>query len=348
MKKVHLLFILSASLFLFSCINDLEFNGEQQQAMLVLNSFLTTDSVVKVQLTRSKFFLEDDSKFDAVTNADVKLFVNGSFVEKLNHTTNGYYSGTYFPEENDIVKFVAYTPQLAEVNASTNIAPKQLITGVDSSSVSLGVGPILEYKNVDASYNPIFDTIGYSYNKGLDLRIRFKDQPNTKNFYRLLLKVKSYFANGVAIESSVGASFDDLVFGNSNTDILGESSSYYSFNEFSDQLFDGKTYELKTRVFYSFSSYKERASTTNPPQVGINSFTKQELVVELQSISESYYHYLKSITANDGADMFFSEPVQVYSNIENGIGILGSYTRSLKALDIPLTASFNNYYYGSY
>lgn len=347
MRKFHILFVLSVVFLFFSCTNEIEFSGDQQQPMMVLNSFLTPDSVVKVQLTRSKFFLEDDTKFEVITNADVKLFVNGSFVEKLNHTSNGYYSGSYFPKENDIVKFIAYAPQLSEVNASTIIAPKQLITGIDSSSILLGVNPIFEYNYVGPNYNPIYDTIGYSYNKGLDLHIRFKDQANLNNYYRLVLKSRMYYSNGEIMEGPVGASFDDLVFGNNNTDILGESSSYYSFNEFNDQLFDGKTYELKMRVFYSYSKLHEGASLTTSPQVDVNTPIKRELVVELQSISESYYHYLKSVSANEGADMFFSEPVQIYSNIENGIGILGSYTRSSKVFELPQTAYFNDFYYGS-
>jgi hypothetical protein len=72
------------------------------------------------------------------------------------------------------------------------------------------------------------------------------------------------------------------------------------------------------------------------------------LVVELQSISESYYQYLKSMTSNGGGDDFFSEPVQVYSNITNGIGILGSYTQSSKVVELPATISYDIYYYGGY
>jgi hypothetical protein len=347
MRKFHILFILSAVFAFFSCTNEIEFTGEQQQAMLVLNSFLTPDSVVKVQLTRSKFFLEDDTKFEAIANAEVKLFVNGSFVEKLNYSTNGYYSGSYFPKENDIVKFVAYAPQLAEVNASTNIVPKQLIIGVDSSSVSLGEAPMVQYHSQNGGPY-ITDTIGFSSTIGLDLRVRFKDEPTVKNYYRLVLKGKSYFEDGQVLESPVNSTTDDLVFGNNSADILGEMSSYSSYNEFSDQLIDGETYELKTRVFYSFVKYKDNSTKPTSPNVGIKTITKQELVVELQSISESYYQYLKSMKANQGGDNFFSEPVQVYSNIVNGIGILGSFTQSSKVFELPATASYDIYYYGSY
>lgn len=344
MRKFHILFVLSATLFLSSCVNEIEFTGEQQQPMLVLNSFLTPDSAVKVQLTRSKFFLEDDTKFEVIANADVKLFVNGSFVEKLNYTTNGYYSGSYFPKENDIVKFVAYAPQLAEVNTSTNIVPNQSIIGIDSSSVSLGVYPTVQYESVNGGPY-IADTTGYMYSRGLDLRIRFKDAPNVKNYYRLVLKSKSYYTDGKVVENTVSSSSDDLVFGSNKTDIMGEISSYYLYNEFNDQLFDGKTYELKTRVYFQKTQFKDEPDTTNPTHVNTNTITKQELIVVLQSISESYYYYLKTIAANQSGENFFSEPVQIYSNIQNGLGILGSYNSSSKVFELPESLSFDSYFY---
>jgi len=344
MKQFHLLFIISLSIIFFSCTNEIEFNGEQQKPMLVLNSFVTPDSVIKVLLTRSKFFLDDDSKFDTIINAEVKLYVNDIFVEKLNPNTNGYYTGAYFPKENDMLKFVAISPQLGEVAATTNIVPKQAIIGIDSSSVSLGVYPDVQY----SSYNGgplIADTTGYRYSTGLDLRIRFKDTPNVKNYYRLVLKGKSYYTNGKVVENTINSSTDDLVFGGSQTDILGEMSSYYLFNEFNDQLFDGKTYELKTRVYFQKTKLIKKPNTSKPTDIETVTVSRQELIVVLQSISESYYQYLKTIAANQSGEDFFSEPVQIYTNIQNGLGIFGSYTNSSKVFELPESLGFDSYFY---
>jgi len=347
MKQFHLLFIISVSFFFFSCTNEIEFNGEQQKPMLVLNSFVTPDSVVKVQLTRSKFFLENDTKFDTITNAEVKLYVNDIFVEKLNPGTNGYYTGTYFPKENDMLKFIAISPQLGEVTATTNIAPKQAIIGIDTSSIALEIYPMVQYESVNGGPY-IADTMGYYYSTGLDLRIRFKDEPNVKNYYRLVLKAKSYYTDGKVVENTVNSSSDDLVFGSNNTDILGEMSSYYLYNEFNDQLFDGKTYELKTRVYFNKTKLIDNPKTTDSPLVGTDTIAKQELIVVLQSISESYYQYLKTIAANQSGEDFFSEPVQIYSNIQNGLGIFGSYTNSSKVFELPESLGFDSYFYGGY
>lgn len=341
MRKIRILLFLSVIYLLCSCINDIEFNGEQQESKLVMNSFLTPDSAVKVHITRSKFFLEDDTKFDAITNADVKLFVNGSFVEKLSHIQNGYYAGNYFPKEHDVIKLVASAPQLEEVNASTTIIPNQLIIGVDSTTLSLGATPIIEYKYSPTTHITSLDTIGYNYNKGLDLRIRFKDKPNEKNFYRILVTQKSYFENGKFMTGGAITRLDDMVFGNNNTDFTGEGSFNSVYNEFNDQLFDGDSYELKIRVLYFCGKLFENKIKTNTSTIETTKFTKKEIVVHLQSISESYYRFLKSLSVYNNANDFLSEPVQIYSNIENGMGILVNYTQSTKAIEIPANASFN-------
>ena len=52
-----------------------------------------------------------------------------------------------------------------------------------------------------------------------------------------------------------------------------------------------------------------------------------EVFVSLQSISEEYYYYLKSRGAS-GKDDFYSEPVQILSNIKGGIGFMGAYSTS--------------------
>jgi len=53
----------------------------------------------------------------------------------------------------------------------------------------------------------------------------------------------------------------------------------------------------------------------------------------LQSISKSYYLYLQT-RASIKSNTFFAEPVQVYNNVDGGIGILGSYTSNVRKLTL--------------
>jgi V/A-type H+-transporting ATPase subunit B len=51
--------------------------------------------------------------------------------------------------------------------------------------------------------------------------------------------------------------------------------------------------------------------------------------VQLQNISPSYYLYLKTFSEYSNSIDFFSEPIQVFSNVSGGIGIFGAYSSNV-------------------
>jgi hypothetical protein len=73
------------------------------------------------------------------------------------------------------------------------------------------------------------------------------------------------------------------------------------------------------------------------------------LKFELQTLTKDTYYYIKSLGASEWSnDGLFSEPVQVYNNIDNGLGIFGgcsSSTDSLQEGKYPRPDV--EYYYGS-
>ncbi|MEM6804176.1 MAG: DUF4249 family protein, partial [Bacteroidota bacterium] len=52
------------------------------------------------------------------------------------------------------------------------------------------------------------------------------------------------------------------------------------------------------------------------------------LEVRLQSISPSYYNYLKNETRPDGIDLAFSSPDTLFTNAVGGFGVVGGFTSS--------------------
>ena len=63
-----------------------------------------------------------------------------------------------------------------------------------------------------------------------------------------------------------------------------------------------------------------------------------QFILELTSVSESYYTYIRSLRAHyDNQDQFIfaGEPVQVFTNIENGLGVLGSMSVDTMLLELP-------------
>ena len=128
------------------------------------------------------------------------------------------------------------------------------------------------------------------------------------------------------------SNFEDIVFGNQQTNDIGSlfefSRNNYNYDTFSDDLFNGKEYELK------FSSY---IVVDQKDYNGYDSQYRKEVRstfnIYLQQISPDYYLYARSSgAAKNLSGNPFVEPIQIHSNIINGIGVLGSYTSSAAAV----------------
>lgn len=342
--------ILAISIFtptFWSCENPIEFDGEQMASMIVMNALISPDSVLNVQLSKSKFFLKDDSSFESLNDAEVKLFVNDTLFEILNPKGNGNYTGTYIPKAGDIVKIIAKQANLNEVNATTTIITPAHISSIDTISQITVTNPIVSYADYSGD-NITLDTVGYNYNKKMNIKVNINDDPNIKNFYRVTLRIKQYFNDGRESEREYFLESDDLVFGSANeSGLFGEGFSRSPFNEFSDELFNGKKYDFKMSsnfdiMVYTDTTYKK---PTYPNDNEWPKVVRNELIVQVHSISESYFKYLKTLNSNSNVLDFFAEPVQIYSNIKGGIGILGSYKIDNYVIQIPIEYMSNSYQY---
>jgi hypothetical protein len=101
------------------------------------------------------------------------------------------------------------------------------------------------------------------------------------------------------------------------------SSSKNNFLIFNDKLINGMEYELQLHRKLSDGIYYE-------PQKG--EFT--QYIIELHSLTEDGYNYLKAVDLQSQSDGIIKEPVLSYTNIENGVGIFTGYSASQKIITI--------------
>lgn len=325
-----------------ACQTEIEFSGKETAPLLVVNSILTPDSIIQVRVTESKFFLEDDSRFNEVKNATVKIWVNDTEIPVLTHEGNGLYVSSYRPKAGDKIKITAKNDKYAEVHSYTEIQQSIPVTAVDTTYKITDKYPIVNYNNA------VMDTIGYNYNVKLDMKFHFKDPQEVENFYRIKLTVVDYLANGIRVNNYQYFGSDDPVFKTTSEEgIFGEldGGSYRQNYIFSDALFNGKEYGLKVFTDFFTYNYTESTSPKDEDPNNPNKLVKKELVLELQSISKSYYLYLKTLEASNGNDIgLFSEPVQIHNNIVGGIGLFGSYNTNFFHFEVRKDIG-NNYYY---
>jgi len=153
-------------------------------------------------------------------------------------------------------------------------------------------------------------------------KLKIKDHPGNKDYYRLLINNYSYYWIGDNRYSNYNYNqyyTSDPVLTNGYPDSNSGggliSSVYNYFSVFRDVMFEGQEYVL-TFYINKYDTY-----TGGDPEIK-NEF---DISVKLQTISEDLYKYYSSLqnswvsSSNQG-----SEPFIVYSNINEGFGIMGA------------------------
>ncbi|MDD4198855.1 MAG: DUF4249 domain-containing protein [Paludibacter sp.] len=324
MKTLHnfLIAVLSTLIF-YSCVKVIEFNGEQTEPMIVVNSFVTPDSLIYAQISKSKFFLSNKTGFDYINNADVSLYINNIFKEKLAFTTDGLYTSTQKPGIGDTIRFYITATGLDDVESVSIVPDQPVILSADTTFK-------ISYTNYQMDGE---DTIGYYQGGELSFKIKLKDESSLQNYYRLTLKKHAVIDAGesTTYEDEFYLPFILEGFENTNTggglfDFFGnmivDSKNQYMIT---DELFNGKEFVLRFTALTSKRvikpGYEDRFYYSS------DNIVSEEYIVNLQGISKDMYLYLKSKEMAEGImNGVFTEPVQIYNNISNGIGILGSYT----------------------
>jgi hypothetical protein len=110
--------------------------------------------------------------------------------------------------------------------------------------------------------------------------------------------------------------------------VIGDAYSD-NYNVFSDELINGDTHTMTFK--YKYTSMVFSDNPNNPSNDNMSHYLR----VELQSISKSYYLYMKAMTALDNAETFLAEPVQIPTNIHQGLGLLGAKSGRSRTFVLP-------------
>lgn len=269
----------------FACETTIEVELPQEPSRLVVNCILNQDSIITASVTRSEMVDERVTDW-AISGATVELFKNGSLLETLDESSlnSGQYISTVIPEN------------------TANYSIKVSKEGYDQVEGSTYFAEPIEIEKVEYTKTKV------AYDSLLRFDLTFTDPVNTTDFYTIEVYERfayydSWLGDTVYTYSRLYL-YDtyDVVFETNYPN--GELGTF-----FEDELFNGKTYTVGFAVYWD--------------QFFNETDVQYELV--LGRTDEAHYNYNRSFTyyLSSYYDPF-SEPVQVYSNIENGYGVLGS------------------------
>jgi len=275
-----------------SCEKVIPFEGDVNIPKLVINSIFESDSTFKVHVSSSRSVI-DTSSFQNIGDALVTIKDdNGNIIENLNHVDNGFYIGQTFPQKNQTYTLQITHSNFANITSSDSLPSPITINSIDTSTI---VDPI----NGDR----------------LQITLDFDDPESSQNYYL----IETYSVNEyLVIKNSDTTEYEldttkqymiltDEVFQNGG-------SPWREQGLFNDILFNGQNKALELEIPYDNYSGIESGYEWSYKILGVR--------VYLHNISKSYYYYRTSLELYQSASGNpFAQPVQVYSNIENGFGV---------------------------
>lgn len=277
-------------LLLGACTLTVVIDLPEQEPKAVINAFFSPDSSWRVQITKSRGMYDTGWQFSPVSNAQVSLMKNGQFDQQLMYDAG---KGYFFSNQ-----------QKPEVGAAYRIevsAPGIVDTAVASDTVPVMVQIQNLVVNRNVSVTPEGDTLS---------EVKFSiDDPAGANYYGLEL---------LTFNSTSPGNFWDICY-QSNDPVLNSGNNWLQVGlgdnsicnrvYFSDDLIDGKTHQFSFMV----SEYELNLS--------------DGLMMVLFSVSKSYFTYslTRDLQMNTQGNPF-AEPVLVYDNVQNGLGIFAAYS----------------------
>ena len=231
---------------------------------------------------------------------------NVNFIDSLGYFVLNYQSASG-PLSGDTFEIVASAPNFKTVSAKTHIPEKVLIE-------NFKIIPVVDFNEENFPFS--------------EVELQFSDNIATENFYEIVL-------------TRAGNIYDFKEFFKLFTkDLSVLSESYYPRSVrfdlkapvrllFNDKLFNGK---LKT---FRFNYYPPFVRGLGGPQIPFHSIS-----VQLRNVTKEYYLYYTSALQNRNnqtEDLLFGipEPINVYSNISQGLGIFSGFNLDLKQVFIP-------------
>ena len=303
MKK-HLIIIIFAALVFSGCrkqVSDYERPGFDPQP--TLNAVLQEGQPVWAQVTFAQGL--DSVRPSACTNAEVLLYVDGQFAEKLQHEGDGLYVGETPAEALHEYACKVVVPGFDTLFAQTEMPEKPMVTGVE----------IMENATVDDEGRPCPAFL-----------VTFRTDPNRNLYYcsNIYASFINYYFDAETHAPQGYSTEEGTMSASINTDdpvLLNEGSDQLLF---SNAIITDTTYTMKVNAWFSSHGWGGQHTGGVIERTG-------EVVVRLHGISESAYRYLKSkkevyeeLDAYTNLFLGVVTPLNLYSNVENGRGVFAA------------------------
>jgi hypothetical protein len=269
----------------------IEYDMPEHTPQIVMNGHFYLNQPWKIHLSSSSGVLDSFEHSEVIKNAHAYILTSSNdTIQLLYDSLSKYYKSEQNPPQStEKYQIFVSAPNYESIQAE-DILPEKIQASV---------------KRVEKTTNKENEEI-----QKVDIEIK-DDRTNENYYYMLLLSAyedRYYHHNGDSLVFFTSSHYNDSEFRTYDEVIKSDSpevirDGFYEnkYAVFSDILFNGKSHTFTLEVYSG--SYA--------------------LVVG--SISKNTYLYLQSYYRNINSDGVFSEPTQLHSNIQNGLGIFAAF-----------------------
>lgn len=285
----------------------------------VLNVLAEADSTVTASVSHSWLFGTEPGDV-TVGNARVVLKVNGTSMGLMEFDRNdGKYTSTYRPVEGDEIEVSVRTVHYGDAVGATTVPRKVKIDRWECTPTT-----VIDYDGIIVQPDG-----SWEYNRTLKLNysITFTDPSGEENYYMLSGKAYHWWGGGTC---------DDPILGENDSPLEAVFAKDNTFMVFSDRSIAGKSYTLSYTTTYSLSQGGYPGDIVQDENGDLHVYDR----IALCSISREYYLYLLSLYKKYGElnsnleNLGFAEPKAIYTNVNPGVGIVGSQTADMIVNDV--------------
>lgn len=331
MRKITSL--LAAVLLLTACEKQIDIDIDDTESQVVVKATNEVDNPMSVDLTYSRpafgsyYIRYSEDYFQKITDATVSMSINGG--AEISATRNGgTYTFAHIPQPGEELSLSINIPGKDEVTATATVPQRPVISNLDTS-----------YADNDYDYYPQMQ---------LSISFTLDDQASTDDFYSIrLCEVDTFinihrdnYGNTISTDTSVNNYYlyfnctDYLLVSNTNIDLDDPTGTRtFSGTEmlFTDATINGMNHNIKISGYYDSYGGGDIYEKTSDSTI-----FRSGLRLEVTALSRDLYLYRQTMNSYSDDELlgFFSEPVQVHSNITGGIGIFGVSAKT--TLPVPI------------